>query len=136
MGGVYLAEKEDGAALRRATQSEEAAPDLSAPLSWGDLTMHYPERLVTLAGRPLALTPLEYRLLDELARHAGRVRTHAEILPRVWGPAHPGRTGAVRTLVRQLRRKLGDDAEAPTWIFNVSRVGYRMPRPDGQEADE
>ena len=108
--------------LRRAARGAAPAPELSAPISWGALTLDHAEELVTLDGRPLKLTPLEYRLLVELARHAGNVRRHAELLPRVWGPAHPARTGAVRTLVKQLRGKLGDDAERPAWIFNEPRA--------------
>lgn len=70
----------------------------------------------------MELTPLEYCLLDDLARHADRVRTHADFLPRAWGPGPPR---------PHRRHKLGDDAEDPTWIFNIPRVGYRMPGPDG-----
>ena len=57
---------------------------------------------------------------------------HAELLQWVWGPAHSGRAGAVRSVIKNLRRKLGDDAENPAYIFNEPRVGYRMPREKGQ----
>ena len=67
-------------------------------------------------------------MLLELSVNAGRVLAHAELLQRVWGPAHSGRTGAVRSVIKNLRRKLGDDAENPTYIFNEPRVGYRMPK--------
>ena len=80
------------------------------------------------------MTYLEQRLLVELSKQAGEVLSHAQLLPRVWGPAHSGRTGAVRTLVKQLRRKLGDEAEQPTYIFNVPRLGYRMPESEPAEA--
>ena len=66
-----------------------------------------------LAGRPVQLTGTEYRMLWELSANAGRVLTHTELLQRVWGPAHPGRTGAVRSVIKNLRRKLGDDANNP-----------------------
>ena len=74
-------------------------------------------------------------MLFELSVNAGRVMTHAELLERVWGPAHSGRTGAVRTVVKNLRRKLGDDADNPAYIINEPRVGYRMPK-GGQTSGE
>ena len=122
--------------LRRAHSGNDQQPEPSGAYRWGALTIDYPERQVTLDGRPLELTYLEHRLLVELSLHAGRVCSHAELLPRVWGPAHSGRSGAVRTLVKQLRRKLGDDAEEPTYIFNVPRLGYRMLEPDPPDASE
>ena len=97
------------------------------------MAINYRERLVTLAGRTLHLTNLDCRVLVELSLAAGHVQTHAELLPQVWGPARPGRSGAMRTLIRQLSGKLGDDAADPTYIFNVPRVGYRMPKPDGPD---
>ena len=118
-------------ALHRAAEAEAAEP-----FAYRELAINYRERLVTLAGQALQLTNLEYRMLVELSLGAGRVQTHSELLPRVWGPVHPGRSGAVRTLIRQLRRKLGDDAADPAYIFNVPRVGYRIPRPDGSELGE
>jgi PAS domain S-box-containing protein len=120
--------------LRRSADGYAGQPQPAGTARWGELAIDYAEQEVTLGGRPLELTYLERRMLFELALRAGDVRSHAELLPRVWGPAHSGRPGAVRTLIKQLRRKLGDDAENPTWIFNVPRLGYRMPRPDG--ADE
>ncbi len=122
--------------LRRSASAGAGQPEPSGTSRWGELTIDYAEQVVTLAGRPLELTYLEQRMLFELSLRAGEVQSHAELLPRVWGPAHSGRSGAVRTLVKQLRRKLGDDAEHPTYIFNVPRVGYRMPRPDGAERED
>ena len=112
--------------LRRATATASAEPP--EPYAVGDLEVRYAERRVLLRGRPLRLTDLEYRMLFELSVNAGRVLTHAELLQRVWGPAHSGRSGAVRSVVRHLRRKLDDDAERPRYIFNEPRVGYRMPK--------
>ena len=98
--------------------------------------MNFAERRVTLAGRPVRLTDMEYRVLAELAANAGRVVNHADLLLRVWGPAHADGSGPVRTIVKNLRGKLGDDAENPTYIFNEPRVGYRLGHPDqpGSEA--
>lgn len=87
---------------------------------------------MTLAVRPLEPADLEQRMLFEQSLRAGEVQSRAEflLLLRVCGPAHSGCSGAVRTLVQQLRHELGDDAEQPTYILNVPRVGYRMLRPE------
>ena len=113
-------------ALRRQTGPEPDAP--SDPFVMGDLTINYAERRVLLAGRPVQLTDLEYRLLRELSVNAGRILTHENLLQRVWGPGHPGHSGPVRTVVKNLRSKLGDRADAPAYIINEPRVGYRMER--------
>ena len=112
--------------MRRQTGPEPDAP--SDPFVMGDLTINYAERRVLLAGRPVQLTDLEYRLLRELSVNAGRILTHENLLQRVWGPGHPGHSGPVRTAVKNLRSKLGDHADAPAYIFNEPRVGYRMER--------
>ena len=98
------------------------------PFVLGDLTIDYERRLVTLAGRPLELTATEYDLLRTLSVNAGRVVTYEVLLRQAWGerrgvPAH------VRTFVKKLRHKLGDDAARPAYILTEHRVGYRMPAP-------
>ncbi len=94
----------------------------------GELTINYDERRVHLTGSQVQLTDLEYRFLVELSLNAGRVLTHEELLRRVWGPSHPGHSGPIRTVVKNLRSKLGDQAENPSYILNQPRVGYRMER--------
>ena len=109
------------AALRRAADPE--------PYRLGDLSIRYEERRVSVAGRDVALTATEYELLRVLSRGAGRVSTTDDLLRRVWGGRHPGDTELVRTYVKKLRRKLGDDAAKPAYIVNERGVGYRMARP-------
>ncbi len=113
--------------LRRWRMSVTTEP--AQPFALFDLTLDYALRRVALGGEELHLTELEYRMLVELALHAGQARSHTELLRAVWGPGHSGRSGAVRTIVKQLRRKLGDDADHPTYIINEPRYGYRMPTP-------
>ncbi len=108
------------AALRR-----QADPE---PFVLGELTIDYGQRLVTVAGNAVELTPTEYDLLRMLSIDAGRVVTHKTLLSQVWGEYDNG-DGKVRAFVKQLRAKLGDDAANPSWIFNVRGVGYRMPQP-------
>ena len=122
------------AALRKREAPEWAEP--SEPYVLGDLTIDYAERRVTLAGRPVQLTAIEYGLLFELSANAGRVMTYDRLLRRVWGLRRSGDSRRVRTAAKQLRRKLGDDANNPTYILNEPRVGYRMPKGEMQEREE
>ena len=119
------------AARIRAALRKRAAPELaqpSEPYVWGDLTIDYPRRRVTVAGNPVELTDIEYRLLVELSVNAGRALTHEHLLQRVWGPDKGEDSGPVRNIVKRLRRKLGEDASNPAFIFAVPRVGYRMEK--------
>ena len=120
-------------ALRRRAAIELAVP--SQPYRLGQLIIDYAERRVSLSGHTVRLTDIEYRLLAELSINAGRVLTHDHLLQRVWGPGHSGRSGPVRTFVKNLRHKLGDDADDPTYVFTEPRVGYRMPAGETQEPE-
>ena len=122
------------AALRRRAPAER--PEPSKPCVLGDLTANFAERRVTIAGRPVRLTDMEYRLLAELAASVGRVVNHADLLLRVWGPTQPGGSGPVRTIVKNLRDKLGDSAENPTYIFNEPRIWYRLGEWDTLEESD
>ena len=88
----------------------------------------YAERRVTLAGRPVQLTANEYRTLAELSTYAGRVLTYERLLRRVWGLEDDANVRPIRTVIGSLRRKLGYDAEMPTYMFH--RAPCRLP--DGQ----
>jgi PAS domain S-box-containing protein len=113
------------ATLRRRLQPDtmEGRP----PLVLGDLTVDFAGRQVTVAGANVALSATEYKILHELAVHAGRVLTQDQILQRVWGAAYGGESDLLRSHIRNLRRKLGDDARRSRYIVTVARVGYRMP---------
>ena len=100
----------------------------------GELAIDYGRRRVNVAGRPVELTATEFDLLRALSIDAGRVVDADVLLRRVWPKREPNSTNVVRTFVGNLRRKLGDDAAKPTWIFNERGVGYRMPRPGEVEA--
>ena len=114
-------------ALRRRVLPDQT--EVRPPFVLGDLTINFAQRQVTLGARAVALSATEYKLLYELATHAGLVLTHGQILQRVWGPEYSGETELVRSFIRNLRRKLGDDARHPRYIFTEPQVGYRMPRP-------
>ena len=112
----------------RAALQRQAGP--AVPYRVRDLTIDREERQVTLAGHPVELTATEFDLLSELAARGGRVVTHEDLLRRVWRSRNKGDTRVVHAFVKRLRRKLGDDASSPSYIFSEPRVGYRMPKPD------
>ncbi len=94
-----------------------------------DLSVDFAARSVIVRGSPVKLTPTEFRLLSELSTSAGRVLTQNELLQRVWGPEYSGEFQLLRAYVKSLRRKLGDDARNPKYIFTEHGVGYRVPKP-------
>jgi len=98
----------------------------ATPMEFGELVINPADRMVTVSGERVALTLTEYKLLLELADAAGRVMTHDEILDRVWGPGYAGQYEVLRTFVRTLRQKLGDDARQPRFLLSERGVGYRM----------
>lgn len=111
------------AALRRRSASQPLSPYVR-----GDLTIDYNEHTVTLAGQPVRLAAMEYRMLSELSVHGGRVLTYDHLLHRVWGDIKGGDIRPMRTIVSKLRRKLGDQADHPKYLFTEPRIGYRMPK--------
>ena len=95
----------------------------------GELEIDYGRRRVSVAGAAVELTATEYEILSMLSLDAGKVVTYDELLRKVWGRSESTDSSLVRMQFSGLRRKLGDDAENPTWIFNQRGVGYRMARP-------
>lgn len=94
-------------------------------LTCGALEIDPEARRVTMRGMEVHLAPKEFALLAELARHAGKVVTHAQLLRRVWGPAHEDDIEYLRVTIRAIRRKLGEEAET-SLIRNEPAVGYRL----------
>jgi two-component system, OmpR family, KDP operon response regulator KdpE len=109
------------AALRRAGPDEPPQPTLR----YGGLEVDLARRLVALEGETLHLTPTEYSLLETLVTNPGKLLTHQWLLRRVWGQGYGTETTYLRTYIRALRRKLGDDAGDPTLIVTEPGVGYR-----------
>jgi two-component system KDP operon response regulator KdpE len=109
------------AALRRAAPEEPAQPTLT----FGQLEVDLARRLVTIDGEPIHLTPTEYALFEALVTNAGKLLTHQWLLRKVWGQGYGTETTYLRTYVRTLRKKLGDDASRPAMIITEPGVGYR-----------
>jgi two-component system KDP operon response regulator KdpE len=110
------------AVLRRSKPEVEG--DGLGTASFGSLHMDFVRREVTVNGKPVSLTRNEWRLLEQLARGAGRVITREELLTKAWGPdfAHDG--DYLRVWMSRLRRKLSDAGADPDLIRTVSGVGY------------
>jgi two-component system KDP operon response regulator KdpE len=114
------------AAVRRTHASQT---DHSSPIRIGEIELDPARRAVKRAGAAIHLTPKEFELLNFLMSHAGLPLTHARILAAVWGPEYGGELEYLRTFVRQLRRKLGDDAAAPRYLITDTQIGYRFRAP-------
>lgn len=96
------------------------------PIICGPLTIDLFRHKVSRDGEDIHLTPKEFAVLAELARHAGRVLTHRYLLRTVWGPAHEDHVDYLRVAIRALRQKLERDPVAPALIVNEPAVGYRL----------
>ncbi|MGN1248495.1 MAG: response regulator [Candidatus Spyradocola sp.] len=92
----------------------------------GDLTVDYAAGTATLAGTPLHLTPLEYRLLCLLCRNAGRVLTHTYLTRELWGSALDSDIASLRVFLATLRKKLQPRPDSPQFIQTHVGIGYRM----------
>lgn len=110
-------------ALRLAAQSNKPAdPTFIA----ADLKVDLGARRVTVAGRDVHLTPIEYRLLTTLIRHAGKVLTQSHLLKEVWGPGHATESHYLRVAMTKLRGKIEADPARPRLILTEIGVGYRL----------
>ncbi|HET8539639.1 MAG TPA: response regulator [Anaeromyxobacter sp.] len=113
------------ARLRVALRHARAAPDAPAAIEAGPLRIDLARREVTVDGREVRLTPTEYRLLALLARHAGKVLTHRQILKEVWGP-NATEAHWVRVHMAELRKKIEADPARPRIVVTEPGVGYRL----------
>jgi two-component system KDP operon response regulator KdpE len=92
----------------------------------GGLRIDLAHRAVTRDARPIKLTPTEFALLRLMARHAGKVLTHKQILREVWGPEYAEETHYLRVYFAQLRQKLEEDPALPRLLLTEPGVGYRF----------
>jgi len=113
-------------ALRHGARGSEGEP---GEMTFGDIAIDFGRRTVERAGEEVRLTPIEYRLLATLAKHAGRVLTHEQLLREVWGPGYTSQHHYLRVYMAQLRHKLETDPSHPRWLVTEPGVGYRMREP-------
>ena len=122
------------AALRQPVDSP--FPENHGKFLLGDLAIDYDRHQVHLAGRPVDLTATEYRLLCELSANEGRILTYEELMRRVWGKMNSRDRRVVRTHIKRLRQKLGDDVKTPNYVITEPRLGYRMARRHSSETSD
>ena len=96
----------------------------------GDLAIDYEARQVTVGDRPVRLAAAEFELLRLLTLNGGRVSTYEALIRLLWNGPDPADPDRVRTFVKQLRRKRGDDPAKPSYVLNERGGGYRVPRPE------
>ena len=110
-------------ALRHAAQTTQSG-DSSVRMS--EVRIDLAARLVCRGEVPIHLTATQWRLLEVLARHAGRVVTSTQLLREVWGPGHAEQGHYLRIYVRQLRQKLEPEPDRPRHLLTETGVGYRL----------
>jgi two-component system KDP operon response regulator KdpE len=113
------------AALRRTRPSTQPLVEVGA------LRIDLERRQVTMAGREIQLTPIEYDLLRLLAENEGKLMTHPTILREIWGPAYAEESNYLHVYVSHVRRKIEPDPARPRYILNQPGVGYRLVDPSG-----
>jgi two-component system KDP operon response regulator KdpE len=114
------------AALRRRLQDEAPQPVFRV----GGLEVDRAHRIVRVEGAEVRLSPKQYRLLQLLVSHAGKVVTHRQLLSEVWGAAHRDEIQYLRVFVRKLRRRIEPDPARPRYLLTELGVGYRLRTPD------
>ncbi len=111
-------------ALRHAARVAEGAGEPA--FETGDLRVDLAARRVFVRGEEIRLTRTEFNLLALLAKHAGKVVTHRQLLLEVWGPGSAGQSHYLRVYMGQLRHKLEQDAARPRYLLTETGVGYRL----------
>ncbi len=114
------------ARIRVALRHAGITPGHARQLALGELTVDLDARQLRRGDVPVHLTATQWRLLEVLARHAGRVLTTRQLLREVWGPAHAEQSHYLRIYVRQLRQKIEPDPQKPRHLLNEIGVGYRL----------
>ena|SRR5579872_5724907 len=115
------------AVLRRSSfSSEYGAGSMQAKTVVGELIVDHAQHQVTLTGKEIPLTPVEYRLLAYLAQNAGRVVTQDLLIEHVWGPEYSGESHMLQVNVNRLRRKLEVDPAHPRYIRTKVGIGYML----------
>ena len=113
-------------AFRHIANTSGKTSDRSVKFSVAGLHVDLEKRNVEIDGKEIHLTPIEYRLLVLLVRHAGKVLTHRFILTEVWGPGNVDQTQYLRVFMANLRRKIEKNPAEPRYFITEAGVGYRL----------
>ncbi len=119
------------ALLRRVTPGPKGP---LVPYRFRDLEVDFGAHRVRLEGKDVPLTRREFEVLAYLARNAGKVLLHRQVLQAVWGPEYGDEADYVWTFVQRIRRKLEPDRHHPIYVLTQAGVGYTMPASDSPES--
>jgi two-component system KDP operon response regulator KdpE len=114
------------ARVRALTRRAPAADDETPTVTFGEVSIDLAQHSATRAGRPVRLTPTEWRLLEELVRHPGQLVTREALLTTVWGPHFTNDSGYLRLYLSQLRKKLEVEPSRPRHLLTEAGMGYRF----------
>ncbi len=114
------------ARIRAVTRRLAGRDDVPPVVVAGELVIDLAEHTVTAAGRPVSLTPIEWRLLEVLARHPGKLVTQRQLLQQVWGPAYERESNYLRVHFGNIRRKLEPVPAQPRHVITEPGIGYRF----------
>ncbi len=114
------------ARIRTGLRQGAMTPVVGGVVAVGDVVIDLDRRIVTRAGERVKLRPKEYEVLANLARNAGKLLGHAELLKTVWGAGHADDVQYLRVVVGQLRQKLERDPAQPALILTEPGIGYRF----------
>jgi DNA-binding response OmpR family regulator len=115
------------AVLRRSQfTANEQAHAIRSTITIGEFTVDTAQHLVTVTGREVTLTPIEYRILAYLAQNVGRVVTQDLLLEHVWGPEYLSESHMFQVNINHLRRKLEADPTHPRYILTKVCIGYLL----------
>jgi len=98
-------------------------------ITLGHVTLNQKNHLVTVEGKEIQLTRIEWLLLSELIRNAGKLMLYGDLLTRVWGPEYRDDVQILRTWVSRLRHKIERDGDASPLIRTVPKTGYMINQP-------
>lgn len=113
-------------ARMRAAQRRAHVPGEDPVVHTSAFTIDLATMQVTRDGASVSLTPIEWALVEVLARHPGKLVTHRQLLHRVWGPAYETETNYLRVHFANIRRKLEPDPSRPQHLVTVPGMGYRL----------
>ena len=109
-----------------ASRVEPGAARTSEVFTLGDLTVEFESRRILVGGEERYLTRIEWLLLSELTRNAGRLMPYEVLLTRVWGPEYCSDVQLLRTWISRLRFKVETDPNAPKLIHTIAKTGYMI----------
>ncbi|MCU6746917.1 MULTISPECIES: response regulator [Lachnospiraceae] len=121
------------ASLRHSNRMNTDNPLYIRPYSHKGMRLDFARRLITIDGKEVHLTPIEYKIVSYLAQNSGKVITYASILSNVWGPFADDDNKILRVNMANIRRKIESDPAQPKYIFTEVGVGYRMAEDEEEE---